>query len=415
MSKINELKELNKQQQLIVSLGKQPTSQYYQNITKQVVDTKQVPYIEKERYTELEKKTTQESYQELEPYTDLEAKTRYITKWRTEKYYENQDQWETVTRYKTETYQVQEVAGNRSGAIHLLTLSIGTFGKALFNGGDPWYYDTVTKTRQVPYEERVKKTITAEKTRQVSYQVPETYYEHARKEKLVTKYRDVTKYEKVKKERDVVKYRDQNVYKNVTEKKFDESKYNNDLNKIKYKAGQLKQSLLGECEHLFEQGWEAENDEREDRSAQAEELFQKGLQVSLELQQITPDDPAIKACLEKFTSKIEGNKNFNLGLNLEKIGNNLLKEAQTLEAKGKYSQAKEKYSIALKYFTQGNKHDLRFKENIDFVQEKITELNDHLKEISSNNNFTLDVNFNTQEQNDCQMPESGGVKYFEHI
>lgn len=115
------------------------------------MDTKQVPYIEKEKYTDIEEKTARESYQELEPYTDLEAKTRYITKWGTEKYYENQDQWET------ETYQVQEVAQFRTAAIHLATLDIGTCGKALSNGGDPWYYDTVTKYQKLTMNTLKKK------------------------------------------------------------------------------------------------------------------------------------------------------------------------------------------------------------------------------------------------------------------
>lgn len=423
MSKINELKELNKQKQLMVSLRDQQTSQYYQNTTKQVFShVNKVPYIEKEKYTDIEYKTVRESYQELEPYTEKQAKTRYITKWRTEKYYENQDKWEKVTKYKTETYQEEEVAPIRTGITHLLTFGIGTFGKALFTG-DVAYYDTVTKTRRVPYEDYEKKTITVEKTKEISYQVPETYYEDVRKEKLVTKYRNVTKSEQVTKERDVTKYRNENVYKNVTEKKFDELKYNNDLNKVNYETEKLKQSLLDECKNLFDGAWKAESDEIEDRSAEAQELLQKGLQICLEVLKITQNDSEIEKYKEKFTSKIEGNKNFNLGLNLEEIANNLLQEAQNLKEKGKFSQAKEKffeskekYSIALKYFEQGNKHDHRFKENLDFVQNQINEVNNSLKEISSNNiTLDLDINFNLEHQEDYQVDISGNHNYFEHI
>lgn len=371
MSKINEFKKLNEQKQLIVSLRNQQDSQYYQNSTKQVFShTNKIPYIEKEKYT------TTEPYTIKEYYTESEAKSRKVVKYRTEYYTEKEVN-------KTKTILL-------FGAWMLIKKAVT---------GDGFFYDTITKSRSVPYDDY------------------ETYYEN------VTKTRNVTKYQTVEKTKDVTKYRDENVYKNVTEKKFDELKYNNDLNKVNYETEKLKQSLLDECKNLFDNAWKAESDEVEDRSAEAQELLQKGLQICLEALKIIQNDSEIEKYKEKFTSKIEGNKNFNLGLNLEDIANNLLEEAQNLKEKGKFSQAKEKffeskekYSIALKCFEQGNKHDHRFKENLDFVQNQINEVNNSLKEISSNNiTLDLDINFNIEHQNDYQLDVAGNHNYFEQI
>ncbi len=186
----------------------------------------------------------------------------------------------------------------------------------------------------------------------------------------------------------------------------------------------IQQSLadkLSELDGLWNKAWDTENDEKVDRSAEAQELFDKVLEVSKQALKLDPNSLEIKEYIKKCTSKIEGNNNFNRGYELEDIGNNLLQEAQIFKEKGKFSQAKEKFSQskekylnACEYFEQGNKHDHRFKENLEFVQKQINEVNNSLKEIPSSN-ITLDINFDIEHQEDYQLDIAGNHNYFEHI
>ena len=127
-------------------------------------------------------------------------------------------------------------------ALHIGTLGVATIFKGLFTG-DPFCTDYVTETREVPYEDWEKKTISVEKTRDVPYQVSETYYEDVRKEKLVTKYRNVTKPKQVTKERDVTKYREEDVYKDLIVREFDKIKYDQTKNELSNKIDTLRTKI----------------------------------------------------------------------------------------------------------------------------------------------------------------------------
>lgn len=243
MQDFTKLYEQNNELKKVETLGGQQGSEYYKSVIKrEYIGKKTVPYTVNEEYYETVYRGVQESYQEQEAYTDRESRTRPVTKWKTQTYYEDEDDWKKVTKYRTETYQAEEVAGGRSGAIHLLTLGLGTFGKALFTG-DPWYYDTETRTRQVPYEEWEKTTVRKEKTRQVPYTQNENYYENVTKYKPVTKYRTKQVPEQVKKTRPVQKVREEDNYVDRTVRELDQEKYNSDIKKFKSEVTRLRTKI----------------------------------------------------------------------------------------------------------------------------------------------------------------------------
>ena len=224
-------------------LGKQQESKYYKDvIKKEYSHTKKVPYTDKEQYIDIQYEDVTEEYQVLEPYTVKEQKTRPVTKWKTETYTENEDQWNRVTKYRTEEYQTEENADGRTVALMLTTFGIGNAIKAIATG-DPVCTNTVTRTREVPYDDWEKTTVKVAKTRDIPYTSSETYYEDVKKEKLVTKHKIVTKPKQVLKERDVTKYRDEKVFKDLTVRELDQDMYNSDLAKINNEIQELREKI----------------------------------------------------------------------------------------------------------------------------------------------------------------------------
>lgn len=224
-------------------LGKQQESKYYKDvIKKEYSHTKKVPYTDKEKYIDIQYEDVKEEYQVLEPYTVREQKTRPVTKWKTETYTENEDQWNKVTKYKTETYTTEESSPGKNILFGVGTFGLGFLARGIAKG-DIEYTNTVTKTREVPYDDWEKTTVKVTKTRDVPYTSSETYYENVEKQKLVTKHKMVTKPKQVSKERDVTKYRDEKVFKDLTVRELDQDMYNSDQATINNEIQELREKI----------------------------------------------------------------------------------------------------------------------------------------------------------------------------
>ncbi len=234
-------------------LGKQQQSKYYKDvIKKEYSHTKKVPYTDKEKYIDIQYEDVKEEYQVLEPYTVREQKTRPITKWKTETYTENEVKLEKITKYRTETYTVEESSFGKNALFGVGTLGLGWLARSITEG-DPEYTNTVTKTREVPYDDWEKKTVKVTKTRNVPYISNETYYENVKKEKLVTKHKMVTKPKQISKERDVTKYRDEKVFKDLTVRELDHNMYNSDKTKINNEIQELREKIKHDT-HSYPKG-----------------------------------------------------------------------------------------------------------------------------------------------------------------
>ncbi|MDR0329936.1 MAG: hypothetical protein LBH99_04700 [Rickettsia sp.] len=144
---------------------------------------------------------------------------------------------------------------------------------------------------------------------------------------------------------------------------------------------------------LSNEAWEAESDENEDRSLEAEQKFAKSLQLYQEAVKLSPTNIAYKHALDITSLKIEGNSLFSEGVELAKIAYELQEEANELatdqavynEILGKYQQALEFYQVAQVSFHEGwclNK-DARFKSCIEIVQDSIGLIQGNIEEIQA--------------------------------
>jgi hypothetical protein len=132
---------------------------------------------------------------------------------------------------------------------------------------------------------------------------------------------------------------------------------------------------------LSNEAWEAESDEYNDRSVEAEQKFAKSLQLYKEAVKLSPTNIAYKHALDITSLKIEGNSSFSQGVVIASIAYELQEVANELavyqeayqEILGKYQQALEFYKTAQVSFHEGwcLSKDSRFKSCIEIVQDSI--------------------------------------------
>ncbi|WP_341757414.1 hypothetical protein [Candidatus Tisiphia endosymbiont of Ditula angustiorana] len=144
---------------------------------------------------------------------------------------------------------------------------------------------------------------------------------------------------------------------------------------------------------LGNEAWEAENDENDDRSVEAEQKFAKSLQLYKVAVELSPTNIAYKHALDITSLKIEGNSLFSEGVELANIAYDLQKEANELtvdqevyhEILRKYQQALEFYKAAQASFHEGwcLSKDVRFKLCIEIVQDSIGLIQGHIEEIQT--------------------------------
>jgi tetratricopeptide (TPR) repeat protein len=201
-----------------------------------------------------------------------------------------------------------------------------------------------------------------------------------------------------------------------------------DTNKVKVQTIINKLSVL---DTLWNEAWDAENDEENDRSEEAKELFQKVLSESRNGLKIFSSNLKFKQYETLVSSKIEGNKSFNKGIESQQDGIELLEEAKKLEQQQKYKladvkfkEAKNKFFDAQEKFKIGCKSDQRFEPCIKFVQVQIEEVIQSIKITEQHkmdqafNNLNITINSsNHLEHGDFYEPNITGDHniYYEQI
>ncbi|WP_375326319.1 hypothetical protein [Candidatus Tisiphia endosymbiont of Nemotelus uliginosus] len=142
---------------------------------------------------------------------------------------------------------------------------------------------------------------------------------------------------------------------------------------------------------LSNEAWEAESDELNDRSVEAEQKFAASLKLYEEAVKLSPTNIVYKHALDITSLKIEGNNLFSEGIVLASIAYGLQEEANALavdqeayeEILGKYQQALGAYKAAQDSFHVGwnLSKDVRFKSCIEIVQDAIELIQEHIEEI----------------------------------
>ncbi|UCM86434.1 MAG: palindromic element RPE2 domain-containing protein (plasmid) [Rickettsia endosymbiont of Culicoides impunctatus] len=144
---------------------------------------------------------------------------------------------------------------------------------------------------------------------------------------------------------------------------------------------------------LSNEAWEAESDENDDRSVEAEQKFAKSLQLYKEAVKLSPTNITYRHALDTTIFKIEGNSLFSEGVELANISYELQEGANELaidqdtyqKVLRHYQQSLEFYQAAQTSFHQGwyLSKDVRFKSCIEIVENSIGLTKGVIEEIRS--------------------------------